>query len=74
MKNLLENAHLRDYLTHINTTHNPEGFMRLAMKEPLFIEFADACMKVLHPSSGSKELSDEQITNIVKEAIEGEDD
>lgn len=68
---LLSNPHLRAYLSHINTTHNPEGFMRLAMKEPLFVEFADACMKVLHPSDqDGHSLSDEKITEIVRTAIE----
>ena len=39
----------RDFLSHVNSTHNPKGFMKIAMREPLFVEFADACLKVVHP-------------------------
>jgi hypothetical protein len=49
LKTLLQNPHLRDFLSHVNATHNPRGFMKIAMREPLFVEFADACLKVLHP-------------------------
>jgi hypothetical protein len=49
LKALLQNPHLRDFLSHVNATHNPKGFMKIAMREPLFVEFADACLKVLHP-------------------------
>ncbi len=72
LKSLLRNPHLRNYLTHMNTTHNPAGFVRIAMQEPLFVEFADACMKVLHPDedAAGKPLTDEQITEMVREGIE----
>jgi hypothetical protein len=51
LKVLLQNPHLRDFLSHVNATHNPKGFMKIAMREPLFVEFADACLKVLHPGN-----------------------
>jgi hypothetical protein len=51
LKTLLQNPHLRDFLSHVNATHNPKGFMKIAMREPLFVEFADACLKVLHPGN-----------------------
>ena len=48
--------------------------MKLAMREPIFVEFADACMKILHPATQHKQpLSDEQITELVREAIDGEE-
>jgi len=31
--------------------------MKIAMREPLFIEFADACLKVVHPGKVLKEGS-----------------
>lgn len=49
LKALLQNPHLRTFLQHVNSTHNPHGFMKVAMREPIFVEFADACLKVIHP-------------------------
>ena len=45
VKSLLANPYLREYLTHVNTTHNPKRFADIAMREPLFVEFADACLR-----------------------------
>jgi len=72
LKALLRNPHLRGYLRHIDTTHNPRGFMKIAMQEPLFVEFADACMKVIHPevADGAGALTDEQVTAMLKEQID----
>ncbi len=63
LKRILSNPHLRSFLSHINTTHNPRGFMRLAMHEPIFVEFADICLKTIHPeiSQENKEISIEQV-------------
>ena len=44
--------------------------MKLAMNEPLFIEFADACLKVIHPEDYRKELTDQEIVEHIKETIE----
>lgn len=46
--------------------------MRIAMQEPTFVEFADACMKVLHPEEalGESETDFEQVQQLVEEAIE----
>ena len=49
LKSLLQNPHLRDFLKFAHETYNTSGFMKLAMNEPLFIEFADACLKAIHP-------------------------
>ena len=48
---MLSNPHLRSFLSHLDTTHNPRGFMRHAMQEPIFLEFADLCLKILHPET-----------------------
>jgi hypothetical protein len=62
---------MRNFLQHVNTTHNPRGFMKLARQEPIFVEFADACLKVLHPAESAKEeVTDEQIVSYVKDKIE----
>lgn len=47
LKNLLKNPHLRNYLKEINSAIKPWNAMKLAMLEPLFLEFSDVCMKVL---------------------------
>lgn len=71
LKRVLANPELRRFLTFINTTHNPKGFMNLAMQEPLFLEFANICLKVLHPELNEvDELSLEQVQEIVQETIE----
>lgn len=51
LKELLHNKHLRDYLQRLNTSRNPEGAMDRAMREPLFIEFADACLQIIEPAN-----------------------
>lgn len=69
VKKLLENPHLRQFLQHAHETYNPGGFLKLAMQEPLFIEFADACLKTIHPEEYQKEFSDQEIIEHIKEAI-----
>ena len=42
-------------------------------QEPLFVEFADACLKVLHPEvadNGEGALTDEQVTAMLREKME----
>lgn len=47
IKELLRNKHLRDLLKELNEARNPWKAMRVAMTEPLFVEFADECIKVV---------------------------
>lgn len=64
LKDLLRNQHLRDFLKFAHDTYNPHGFMKVAMNEPLFVEFADACLKVLHPEKyATIEPTDEEIVS-----------
>ncbi|KAF5308076.1 hypothetical protein FQR65_LT06451 [Abscondita terminalis] len=49
LKNILHNSHLRNLLTTIDKSKNPEDIMQKAMLEPIFVEFADACLKVVEP-------------------------
>ena len=47
LKELLKNKHLRDFLQELNDARNPWKAMKAAMSEPLFLEFADECLKVV---------------------------
>ena len=74
LKDLLQNHHLRDLLKFVHETFNPSGFMKLAMREPLFVEFADACLKVIHPDQyPQNELTDQEIVQKISDAIEDRD-
>ena len=71
LKNLLQNHHLRKFLKYAHETYNTSGFMKLAMNEPLFIEFADSCLKVIHPEDyAKKELTDQEIVEHITEVIQ----
>ena len=68
---LLGNPHLRNFLTHVDTTHSPRAFMALAMQEPLFLEFADECLKAVHPEEAEeKEMSLDEVHKLVAESIQ----
>ncbi|XP_017033323.1 zinc finger HIT domain-containing protein 3 [Drosophila kikkawai] len=47
--NLLHNPHLRSLLHQIDVALNAQAAMRAAMQEPLFVEFANACLQVVEP-------------------------
>ncbi|KAF6779062.1 hypothetical protein AHF37_01536 [Paragonimus kellicotti] len=47
LRNLLGNPHLRRYLENINNSNRPDLAMERAMREPLFIEFADECLRTI---------------------------
>ncbi|KAL8581219.1 hypothetical protein ACOMHN_038319 [Nucella lapillus] len=44
---LLHNPHLRGVLTDLVRSERPAQHMNMAMHEPLFLELADACLKVV---------------------------
>lgn len=50
LKNLLRNKHLREFIKEVDSARNPTNAMKLAMMEPLFVEFTDECMKVVEPN------------------------
>ena len=71
LKHLLTNTHLRDYLSYINSLDFPRGFIRLAMQEPIFVEFADACLKAIHPEDNEpKEVTDEEVIKRLQEKLD----
>ena len=49
IKEMLKNPHLRNFLLEINSASNSWNAMKLAMMEPIFVEFADECMKIVEP-------------------------
>ncbi|XP_020801147.1 zinc finger HIT domain-containing protein 3 [Drosophila serrata] len=49
LRNLLHNPHLRSLLHQIDVAINAQTAMRVAMQEPLFVEFANACLQVVEP-------------------------
>lgn len=54
IKNMLKNSHLRNFLQEINSAPNSWNAMRLAMIEPIFLEFADECMKIVEPENSDE--------------------
>lgn len=55
---LLTNSHLRNLLVTVDNSQNPEEIMQKAMQEPIFVEFADACLKVAEPDNSVQTLQD----------------
>ncbi|XP_062560378.1 zinc finger HIT domain-containing protein 3 [Armigeres subalbatus] len=53
LKNLLYNPHLRKLLEEIDSAPNGMKAIRVGMMEPLFVEFADECMKLVEPPTGT---------------------
>merc|ERR1712218_90992 len=55
LKEMLENPHLQTILRHANSTDLPEKVMRDAMQEPIFLEFADTCLRAVEPDKYADE-------------------
>ncbi|XP_078040442.1 zinc finger HIT domain-containing protein 3 [Augochlora pura] len=47
LKSILNNPHVRDIMRAILVDENPTKAIALAMGEPIFIEMADACLKIV---------------------------
>lgn len=47
LRDLLRNPHLRQLMRSIDTADRKDGAMKAAMQEPLFVELADQCLKVV---------------------------
>ncbi|KAG5263997.1 hypothetical protein AALO_G00270990 [Alosa alosa] len=50
LKDLLRNPHLRQLLVAVDTAGNKVDVMKTAMQEPLFVEFADQCLRTVEPN------------------------
>lgn len=55
VNSLLSNSHLRNLLSTIDKADNADEVMQKAMQEPIFVEFADACLKVVEPRPETEE-------------------
>ncbi|XP_016958542.1 zinc finger HIT domain-containing protein 3 [Drosophila biarmipes] len=54
LRNLLHNPHLRSLLQQIDVAMNAQTAMMAAMQEPLFVEFANACLQVVEPMTAAE--------------------
>ncbi|XP_055983077.1 zinc finger HIT domain-containing protein 3 [Sorex fumeus] len=52
LKNLLQNPHLRQLLMSLDQADDKAKLMKACMQEPLFVEFADCCLRVVEPAQG----------------------
>ena len=51
VKDLLHNPHLHIMLEDLVKSQDPAADMEAAMYEPIFVELADACLKVVEADS-----------------------
>ncbi|KOC64607.1 Zinc finger HIT domain-containing protein 3 [Habropoda laboriosa] len=49
LKNCLKNPHVQNIMSAILTDNNPTQAIALAMTEPIFVEVADICLKIIEP-------------------------
>ncbi|NXM26034.1 ZNHI3 protein, partial [Oxyruncus cristatus] len=49
LRGLLLNPHLRQLLLTIDQAEDKSSLMRRFMQEPLFVEFADCCLRIVEP-------------------------
>ncbi|NWR34202.1 ZNHI3 protein, partial [Tachuris rubrigastra] len=49
LRALLLNPHLRQLLLTIDQAEDKSSLMRRFMQEPLFVEFADCCLRIVEP-------------------------
>ncbi|KAG7483738.1 hypothetical protein MATL_G00041580 [Megalops atlanticus] len=50
LKALLCNPHLRQLLLTVDQAESKADIMKATMQEPLFVEFADQCLKIVEPT------------------------
>lgn len=49
LKTLLKNPHLQNMMRDVDSAPNAELAMQKAMLEPIFVEMAEECLKVVEP-------------------------
>uniref|UniRef100_A0A8C8SKI3 Zinc finger HIT-type containing 3 n=1 Tax=Pelusios castaneus TaxID=367368 RepID=A0A8C8SKI3_9SAUR len=49
LRNLLLNPHLQQLLLTVDKAKEKNSLMKMYMQEPLFVEFADCCLRVVEP-------------------------
>ncbi|OWK14898.1 ZNHIT3, partial [Cervus elaphus hippelaphus] len=50
LRSLLLNPHLRQLMVELDRADDKAKLMRACMQEPLFVEFADCCLRIVEPS------------------------
>lgn len=60
LKGLLRNPHLRRLVMSVDSAEDKAKAMKDAMQEPLFVEFADQCLKVIEPTETGNDFDDEE--------------
>ncbi|XP_035896739.1 zinc finger HIT domain-containing protein 3-like [Anopheles stephensi] len=55
LKNMLYNPHLRQLLTEIDNARDGMNAVKVAMMEPLFVEFADECLRLVEPEEDASQ-------------------
>lgn len=50
LRSLLLNPHLRQLMISLDQGDNKMKLMKACMQEPLFVEFADCCLRIVEPS------------------------
>lgn len=53
---MLLNPHLRQLLVTVDQTEDKSAFMKKYMQEPLFLEFADHCLRIVEPPEKENDL------------------
>lgn len=51
VKKCLENPYVREMLELLDKSSHPDVLIKEYMIEPIFTEFADACLKVVQPKN-----------------------
>lgn len=49
LRSLLLNPHLQQLLLTVDQAKEKDSLMKTYMQEPLFVEFADCCLRVVEP-------------------------
>lgn len=49
--NLLKNPHLRQMMLALDSSSDPSELIERAMREPIFVEFADVCLEIVEDTS-----------------------
>ncbi|XP_036692294.1 zinc finger HIT domain-containing protein 3 isoform X2 [Balaenoptera acutorostrata] len=50
LRSLLLSPHLRQLMVNLDQADDKAKLMRACMQEPLFLEFADCCLRIVEPS------------------------
>ncbi|KAI2665065.1 Zinc finger HIT domain-containing protein 3 [Labeo rohita] len=60
LKGLLRNPHLRRLMMSVDSSEDKAKAMQDAMQEPLFVEFADQCLKIIEPTETENDYDDDE--------------